>query len=98
MFQVQSKAQPLSFGPPVSSEILGSPEKGWASFPEWPAGGAVSEQISQSLLGKVFSTKTAEVPQKHLGFPATDPRKVNQTCFRTGFSLQIYFAFKNYKL
>lgn len=62
MFQMQSKAQPLSFGPPVSSEILGSPEKGWASFPEWPAGGAVSEQISQSLHGKVFSTKTAEVP------------------------------------
>ena len=56
MFQVQRKAQPLPFGPPVSSEILGSAEKGWASFPERPAGGAVSEQISQSLRQKVLST------------------------------------------
>lgn len=42
---------------PLSSGILGSPEKGWASFPEWPAGGAVSEQISQSLQGKAFSSR-----------------------------------------
>lgn len=30
-----------------------------------------------------------DAPEKQLGFPAPDPRKVNQTFFLTGFSFQI---------
>lgn len=44
-----------------SSGILGSPEKGEASYPECPAGGAVSEQICpQALCGKVFSKRQVD--------------------------------------
>lgn len=58
----KSKAQPLPFGPPESSEILGSPEKGWASFPEWQQVVLSQNKSASHSIGRKFSPPDSRGP------------------------------------